>query len=118
MNKKILFVSASIVTGVVGSLLLKKNKQAAIIENKQNFIGNWHYLRRNNDFVQVTVTPDFKLLIQGKEQAIRDHQFRGNRLSFLDHLGYEISIEQQADAFYFFDETEDSSYKLIKKENN
>ena len=116
MNKKILFISASIVTGVVGSLLIKKNKQTALIENKQNFIGNWHYLRRNNNCVQVTITPDFKLLIQGKEQAIRDHQFKGNRLSFLDHLGYEISIEQQADDFYFYDETEDSSYKLIKKD--
>ncbi|MEG0294007.1 DUF4828 domain-containing protein [Enterococcus sp.] len=115
MNKKLLFISASVVTGIVGSLLFKKNKQQSMKEHQQLFIGNWHYLRRNNECVQVTITSDFKLLIQGKEQNIRDYQLTSTRLSFLDQMGYEIMLEQQADAFYFYDETEDSSYKLTKQ---
>lgn len=115
MNKKILFISASVVTGVVGSLLFRKNKQQSLKEQPQIFIGNWHYLRRNNECVQITITADLKLLIQGKEQHIRQCQLSSHRLTFLDQMGYEISLEQQADAFYFYDETEDSSYKLTKQ---
>lgn len=117
MKKKILFISASVVTGLVGSLLLKKNKQTAVNASKQYFIGDWRYLRRNNEWVHITITPDFKLFIQGKEQSIRQHQFNGNRLSFLDQMGYEITIERQLDEFYFYDEAEDSSYQLTLNDN-
>lgn len=115
MKKKIIVVSASIATGILGSFLLKKNKQTLTKDRQRLFIGDWQYLHPKNQTVTITITSDMKLFIQGKEQAIRSYQLKCHRLSFLDHLGYEISLENREGRFYFHDETEDASYELIKK---
>ena len=114
MKKKIFLITASIATGVIGSIILKKSKKTSNDKN-DTFIGSWTYLRRNCDEVTLTVTPEFQLLIRGKNQPVSILQITTNRLVFLDQMGYEITFEQQDNRFYFYDEAEDSSYELLKK---
>lgn len=114
MRKKIFLITASIATGVIGSIILKKNKQT-MNHKHDTFIGSWTYCRRNHDEVTLTITPNFQLLIRGKEQPVSILQSTAHRLVFLDQMGYEITFEQQGECFYFYDEAEDSSYKLLKK---
>ena len=41
MKKRSILIGLSLATGVVSSLLLRKEKQKN--ENRQNFIGNWRF---------------------------------------------------------------------------
>lgn len=116
MNKKIFLITASIATGLIGSLILKKNKHTTI-EKKDTFVGQWTYLRRNQDLVSLTITPDFQLYIRGKNQPVSILKTTANRLIFLDQMGYEIIFEQKDNRYYYYDEAEDSSYELLKKAN-
>lgn len=114
MKKKFFLITASIATGLIGSLILKQNKQVTT-EKKENFIGHWTYLRRNKDKVSVTVTPDLQLHIRGKNQDVSILKMTANRLIFLDPMGYEIIFEQKENRYYYYDEAEDSSYELLKQ---
>ncbi|MHC5268077.1 DUF4828 domain-containing protein [Enterococcus sp. LJL98] len=114
MKKKIFLLTASLATGLIGSMILKKNKQhqKQIQEKQRAFIGDWSYSRRKNDEVLLTITPDYQLLVRGKNQQVTILQQSSQRLVFLDPMGYEISFEERPNGYYFYDEAEGSSYLL------
>lgn len=113
MKRKLFFLGASLLTGVVGTALLHRKK---INENTVHlFAGDWFYRRRNNEKVHLTVTPALDLYIQNKQQPVTIIDQTPYRLIFLDSMGYHITFEKKDEILFFLDEAEDISFELIKK---
>ena len=113
MNKKLFLITASLATGLVGSLIIKKRKQPNLSPNDV-FVGEWYYSKKNQTKVTLTITPNFELLIPGKKQPVAALTILPHRIVFLDQLGYEIVFEQKDQQFSYFDETEDAVYEIFK----
>lgn len=113
MRKRIFFISASLLTGIIGASFLHRKKKS---ENQQHlFAGDWVYQRNNQDCVEVTLTPALELYIQEKHQPVTIVEQSPHRLAFLDTMGYQIVFEEKENQLFFFDETEDVSFVLRKK---
>lgn len=113
MKRKIPWlIGLSVVTGLAGSLLVKKNQPTH--SETGNFIGTWHYRSPHNQrIIQVTVTPDYRLEINGRAASDTVVELNPDRLVFLDTMGYHLIFQQQDETLLFYDETEDRSFPLF-----
>lgn len=105
----------SVLTGLAGSLILK-NKQNE--KHYDSFIGEWTYQKRpNNRLITVTVTPEYRLMLQDRIEPVTIVELTPTRLVFLDRMGYHIIFEKTEQKVTFYDETEDHTYLLknVKK---
>ncbi|WP_414841960.1 DUF4828 domain-containing protein [Enterococcus saccharolyticus] len=113
MNARVLLLGISLVTGIVGSTLIRRKKTT---DSKQHpFVGSWVYLRQNKKGkVYVTVTTDLQLYIQNKLQPTTVLDYSTERLALIDSMGYHIVFEKKDEHVNFYDETEDTSFPLIE----
>ena len=112
MKRKVLFLSASLLAGLVGSAVLHRQKK---MQSDNIFSGNWYYHRANKGKVAVTVTPSLDLYIQKKQQPVTIIEQTPHRLAFLDSMGYRIIFEAKEQQLFFYDETEDKTFPLTKQ---
>lgn len=113
MKRKIPWlIGLSVVTGLAGSLLVRKNQQNR--DESGSFIGSWHYqLPHNQRLIHVTVTPEYQLQINGRPASDTVVELTPDRLVFLDTMGYHLIFERQDEDLMFYDETEDRSFPLF-----
>lgn len=115
MKKRVpLFLGISLVTGAIGSLILKR-RQPAVKDYYKQYVGQWVYQKRPGQRpVTITVTSEYKLLFQDRQEPVSIVELSPQRLVFLDHLGYSIIFEHKCGELTFYDETEGHSYPLTR----
>ncbi|MGF7437293.1 DUF4828 domain-containing protein [Lentilactobacillus senioris] len=109
----ILFV-ASLVAG-----LLKTPKKHKELPNGKTdprfFVGSWQYTDQENRTHQLTVNPDLELIIDQKPVKGNVETTSAYQLTFLDSLGYHLTIKaNEIGPVAFFDEADDINYSLSK----
>ena len=110
MKKRSLLIGLSLATGVVSSLLLRKEKQKN--ENRQNFIGNWRFTSKTKEDVILEIANS--LTIEGKPLPVSIVELTPTRLVLLDTFGYHLVLEQKGSVITLYDEAEDCHYSLTK----
>lgn len=112
MKKRSILIGLSLATGVVSSLLLRKEKQKN--ENRQNFIGNWRFTSKTKEDVTIEIANDYSLTIEGKPLTASIVELTPMRLVLLDTFGYHLVLEQKGSVITLYDEAEDCHYSLTK----
>lgn len=112
MKKRSILIGLSLATGVVSSLLLRKEKQKN--ENRQNFIGNWRFTSKTKEDVTLEIANDYSLTIEGKPLTASIVELTPTRLVLLDTFGYHLVLEQKGSVITLYDEAEDCHYSLTK----
>ncbi|MEQ7214484.1 DUF4828 domain-containing protein [Enterococcus asini] len=113
MKKRVpLFLGLSLLTGAIGSIVLKR-RQPAVKDYYKQYVGQWAYQKKPHQRpVMITVTPEYKLLFQDRQEPVSIVELSPQRLVFLDRLGYSIIFEYKGEQLTFYDETEGTSYPL------
>ncbi|MFV0557550.1 MAG: DUF4828 domain-containing protein [Enterococcus sp.] len=109
-----MIIGASIITGFIGSLLIKKNDRT--LEPSESIFGDWTYQKiPNGKTINLTVTPNYQVYFQGKLEPTTLIDETPTRLTLLDKLGYQIIFELTDQQVTFYDETEDQKFPLTKR---
>ncbi|MDT2809360.1 DUF4828 domain-containing protein [Enterococcus asini] len=113
MKKRVpIFLGLSLLTGAIGSIVLKR-RQPAVKDYYKQYVGQWAYQKNSHQRpVMITVTPEYKLLFQDRQEPVSIVELSPQRLVFLDRLGYSIIFEYKGEQLTFYDETEGTSYPL------
>ena len=119
MKKRVpIFLGLSLVTGAIGSLVLKR-RQPPVRDYYKQYVGQWIYQKNSRQRpVMITVTPEYQLLFQDRQEPVSIVELSPQRLVFLDHLGYSIIFEHKGEVLTFYDETEGHSYPLTRFEQS
>ena len=98
-------VGASLLTGLAGSILWKKNKQLPSPQELQhNYTGHWWF---------VEITSSFNVFIDGKQTHALLVELTPKRLVILDKLGYHLIIQcENGVPATLYDEADDETYTL------
>ena len=108
-------VGASLLTGLAGSILWKKNKQLPSPQELQhNYTGHWWF----EDVKKATqhtleITSSFNVFIDGKQTHALLVELTPKRLVILDKLGYHLIIQcENGVPATLYDEADDETYTL------
>ncbi|MGI6155409.1 MAG: DUF4828 domain-containing protein [Enterococcus lemanii] len=115
MKKKLLIIGAmaSVTTAIVGSVALRKRKEKRLEQNNP-FIGTWTYKNCLKHSKTITITNGLELFMNQVKLDVQIQKELTDCLVYIDQFGYEIAFEQNNGRFYFSDETEETTYELLK----
>lgn len=112
MKKYSILLGASLLTGLLGSLLLRKEKQSIGVQ--KSFIGTWAYTSLTGELVSLAISSDYELEINRQKQKTSMVELTPERLVLLDSMGYQLLFEQKDGHTVFYDEADDRKYLLTK----
>lgn len=115
MKKKTVILGVSILTGVISSLFLRKErKDKQNNERRQQFIGQWVYTTNTKEIVELVISPEYTLIVNGNFQPVTLVELSPQKLVLLDSFGYHLLFSQENNELFFYDEAEDRRYLLTK----
>lgn len=115
-----LVLGFSLMAGVASSLLLRKNKQDTSdhIPLQNNYQGTWWYIDQQHQVQHsLKISADFSLQIDGRDFPNELLELSPERLVLRDQYGYHLIINcHKQQPIEFYDEANDCTYHLEKKE--
>ncbi|MEI5994894.1 DUF4828 domain-containing protein [Candidatus Enterococcus mansonii] len=116
-----LFLGASLITGIAGSLFLKKKQEkqaeSSIPDSYKNYIGSWWFIN-NQKATQHTLTieNDLQILIDNRKLNYMLVELTNTRLVAQDEYGYHLIIQCiDRKPMSLYDEADDVTYLLESK---
>jgi hypothetical protein len=112
------FLGASVLTGIAGSLFLKKKqaKQAdAIVPNLyKSYIGSWWFVNKQKATQHtLKITEHLQIVIDGKKLSYALIELTNKRLVAQDEYGYHLIVQCiREKPVSLYDEADDTTYLL------
>ncbi|MFD2306542.1 DUF4828 domain-containing protein [Enterococcus termitis] len=114
-----LFLGASLITGLAGSLFLKKKQEqqhskASIPNLYKSYIGSWWFVNKQKATQHtLSIEEDLQLIIDGKKVNYGLIELTSKRLVAQDEYGYHLIVQcinETPSSLY--DEADDATYVL------
>ncbi|OJG23773.1 hypothetical protein RU98_GL001785 [Enterococcus caccae] len=114
-----LFLGASLITGIAGSLFLKKKQEKQLTDSDipnlyKSYLGSWWFVNK----VKATqhtlkIEDDLQIIIDGKKLSYRLVELTSKRLVAQDEYGYHLIVQCLNDRpASLYDEADDATYVL------
>ncbi|OJG75522.1 hypothetical protein RV12_GL001325 [Enterococcus quebecensis] len=119
-----LFLGASLITGIAGSLFLKKKQEkqveSTIPDSYKNYIGSWWFVNKQKATQHTLKVEDsLQILIDDRKLSYMLVELTNTRLVAQDEYGYHLiiqCIDRKPTSLY--DEADDVTYLLESKKTS
>ncbi|WP_430602175.1 hypothetical protein IGJ02_002463 [Enterococcus sp. DIV0724b] len=114
-----LFLGASLITGIAGSLFLKKKQErlqtdADIPNLYKSYLGSWWFVNKAKATQHtLQIEDDLQIIIDGKKLSYMLVELTNKRLVAQDEYGYHLIVQCLNDKpASLYDEADDATYVL------
>ncbi|MEI5991313.1 DUF4828 domain-containing protein [Enterococcus crotali] len=114
-----LFLGASLITGIAGSLFLKKQQGKQPIDTDipnlyKSYLGSWWFVNKQKATQHtLTIEDDLQIIIDGKKLNYMLVELTSKRLVAQDEYGYHLIVQCLNDKpASLYDEADDATYVL------
>ncbi|MBO0473065.1 hypothetical protein IGL98_002687 [Enterococcus sp. DIV0840] len=114
-----LFLGASLITGIAGSLFLKKKQENQQTDSEipnlyKRYLGSWWFVNKVKATQHtLTIEDDLQIIIDGKKLSYMLVELTNKRLVAQDEYGYHLIVQCLNDQpASLYDEADDATYVL------
>lgn len=114
-----LFLGASLITGIAGSLFLKKKQERQRSDSDipnlyKSYLGSWWFVNKQKATQHtLTIEDDLQITIDGKKLSYMLVELTNKRLVAQDEYGYHLIVQCLKDKpASLYDEADDATYVL------
>lgn len=111
-----LVIGASILTGIIGSMTLHKNRKNQTEDFIQKYIGQWQFTDASNRTHSLSIQPSLEIAIDRHTLPLTVIELTKDQYTLQDQYGYHLIIKNNGEGATLYDEADDFTYKLTETE--